>query len=123
MDGSFERDGATATAPAAVKKQGVSPKQRRLALMIGPPVLIAIIAAVWLMMSAGYVSTDNAQISAARAPITSSVRARVVEILVTENQKVKAGDFIQPYGVFRGQVLGHEVDQVFGVVEDHLAVW
>ena len=92
MDGSFERDGATATAPAAVKKQGVSPKQRRLALMIGPPVLIAIIAAVWLMMSAGYVSTDNAQISAARAPITSSVRARVVEILVTENQKVKAGD-------------------------------
>jgi|JI10StandDraft_1071094.scaffolds.fasta_scaffold66330_3 hypothetical protein len=32
-------------------------------------------------------------------------------------------DFIQPYGVFRGQVQGHELDQVFGVVEDHLAVW
>ncbi|MCA9532435.1 MAG: DUF2804 domain-containing protein [Myxococcales bacterium] len=32
-------------------------------------------------------------------------------------------DFIQPYGVFRGQVLGHDVQDVFGVVEDHLAVW
>lgn len=92
MDGSFERDSATGTAPVPVKQKGLSPKQKRLALMIGPPVLIAIVAAVWVMLSAGYVSTDNAQISAARAPITSSVRARVVEILVTENQKVKAGD-------------------------------
>jgi membrane fusion protein (multidrug efflux system) len=92
MDGSFERDGATATAPAPIKKKGLSSQQKRLALMIGPPALIAIIATVWIMLSAGYVSTDNAQISAARAPITSSVRARVVEILVKENQTVKAGD-------------------------------
>lgn len=93
MDGSFERDGQ---APSPVKKTGLmsalSPKQKRLALMTGPPVLIAAIVAVWMMLSAGHVSTDNAQISAARAPITSSVRARVVEILVTENQKVHAGD-------------------------------
>ncbi|MBK8840910.1 MAG: HlyD family secretion protein [Hyphomonadaceae bacterium] len=60
--------------------------------MIGPPVLIAIAATVWVLLSAGHVSTDNAQISAARAPITSSVRARVVEVLVNENQKVHAGD-------------------------------
>jgi hypothetical protein len=32
-------------------------------------------------------------------------------------------DFIQPFGVFRGQVRGHEIDGLFGVVEDHLAVW
>ena len=91
MDGSFESDGKPAATLAPAKK-GLSPQQRRLALMTGPPVLIAAAVAVWMMLTAGYVSTDNAQISAARAPITSSVRARVVEILVTENQKVKAGD-------------------------------
>ncbi|HOY80321.1 MAG TPA: biotin/lipoyl-binding protein, partial [Hyphomonadaceae bacterium] len=96
MDGSFDRDGerngVAAAAAAPAKKAGVSPKTRRLALMIGPPVVIAIIAGIWVMMSAGYVSTDNAQISAARAPIVSSVRARVTEVLVTENQTVKKGD-------------------------------
>lgn len=96
MDGSFDRDGerndAAAAAIAPAKKQGLSPRTRRLALMIGPPVVIAIIAGIWVMMSAGYVSTDNAQISAARAPIVSSVRARVTEVLVTENQTVKKGD-------------------------------
>ena len=32
-------------------------------------------------------------------------------------------DFIQPFGVFRGRVLGHDIEDMFGVVEDHLAVW
>ncbi len=92
MDGSFEQDKAQATSPALQKTRTLSPKRKRLALMIGPPVLIAIAATVWVLLSAGHVSTDNAQISAARAPITSSVRARVVEVLVNENQKVHAGD-------------------------------
>ena len=91
MDGSFESDGTQAAALAPAKK-GMSPQQRRLALMIGPPLVIAIIAGIWIMMSAGYVSTDNATVSAARAPISSSVRARVSEVLVKENQTVHAGD-------------------------------
>jgi len=95
MDGSFDREGernGVAAAAVPVKKPGLSQKQKRLTLMIGPPVVIAIIAGIWIMMSAGFVSTDNAQISAARAPIVSSVRARVTEVLVTENQTVKKGD-------------------------------
>lgn len=94
MDGSFERDSAPATvlAPAPEKKTRLSPRQKRLSLMIAPPALIAAVAAVWISLTAGYVSTDNAQISAARAPISSSVRARVTEVLVSENQQVKAGD-------------------------------
>ena len=95
MDGSMGRDDAPAPATTQQKKRGpwsrLSQKQRRLTLMIVPPVIVAIGVAVWLMMTAGFVSTDNAQISAARAPISSSVRARVTEILVTENQQVKAG--------------------------------
>lgn len=94
MDGSFERDSASATlvAPASEKKKGLSPKQKRLTLMVAPPAVLAAVAAVWISLKAGFVSTDNAQISAARAPISSSVRARVSEVLVTENQQVKAGD-------------------------------
>ncbi len=37
--------------------------------------------------------------------------------------KVIRSDFVQPYGLFRGRVLGHTIDEVFGVVEDHLSVW
>lgn len=94
MDGSFERDSAQpqALAPAPEKNKGLSPGQKRLALMIVPPLVIVAVAAAWIALTAGYVSTDNAQISAARAPISSSVRARVTDVLVTENQQVKAGD-------------------------------
>jgi membrane fusion protein (multidrug efflux system) len=93
MDGSFERDEA-APATAAVKPKGLSPKQRRLGLMIIPPVVIAIGVGVYLLLTGGHVSTDNATISSARAPITSSVRARVTEVMVTENQRVHAGDVL-----------------------------
>jgi len=95
MDGSFEKDGGQSTvAPATVTpaKKGMTPQQRRLTLMIAPPVVIAALVTVWLMLTAGHVSTDNASISSARAPISSSVRARVAEVLVTENQQVHKGD-------------------------------
>lgn len=95
MDGSFERDDAQPSALAAEKKtslKSAKPKSRRLTLMIVPPVLVAAGVAVWLYLTAGLVSTDNAQVSAARSPISSSVRARVVEVLVQENQQVKTGE-------------------------------
>lgn len=37
--------------------------------------------------------------------------------------KVLRSDFVQPYGLFRGRVLDRAVEDVFGVVEDHLSVW
>jgi membrane fusion protein (multidrug efflux system) len=92
MDGSFERDATQAITAASAKTKRSSKNSRRLILMIVPPVLVAVAVAGWLMLTAGHVSTDNAQISAARAPISSSVRARVSEILVRENQKVRAGE-------------------------------
>lgn len=92
MDGSFEHDEAQAAAPAHPAKKGLSPRRRRLILMIAPPVVVAALVAGWLILVAGHVSTDDAQISAARAPISSSVHARVVEVMVQENQQVHAGD-------------------------------
>lgn len=96
MDGSFEQTSPQATEAAGKQPRPsftkMSPKQKRLALMIGPPVVVLVAVGIWLLMSAGFVTTDNAQVSAARAPISSSVRARVAEVLVKENQQVKAGD-------------------------------
>lgn len=68
--------------------------RRRLLLLIGPPVLIAVAVVIWMTMNAGIVSTDNATIGAARAPISASVRARVVQVLVKEDQRVHAGDLL-----------------------------
>jgi membrane fusion protein (multidrug efflux system) len=92
MDGSFEQPAGPKAVAAAGKKPFLEPKQRRLLLMVAPPIIVAIAVTVYIMMTAGFVSTDNATIAAARAPISSSVRGRVVEVLVHENQQVKAGD-------------------------------
>ncbi len=37
--------------------------------------------------------------------------------------KLLRSDFVQPYGVFRGHVGDVVIDDLFGVVEDHLSVW
>src|SRR5262245_12106275 len=68
--------------------------QRRLLLMVVPPVLIAIVAAAWLVLTAGTIATDDATVAAARAPISASVRGRVVEVLVRDDQHVRAGDVL-----------------------------
>ncbi|HVY85146.1 MAG TPA: HlyD family secretion protein [Caulobacterales bacterium] len=68
--------------------------RRRLLLMVVPPLLVVLIVAGWLIANAGIISTDDATVSAARAPISSSVRGRVVQVLVQENQRVHAGDVL-----------------------------
>ncbi len=81
MDGSFEHDDAQAGAANVPAKRkgllgGMATKNRRLTLMIVPPVIVAGLVAAWLYMTAGYISTDNAQISAARADQLKRARAR-----------------------------------------------
>jgi membrane fusion protein, multidrug efflux system len=93
MDGSSSPgQPAPAAAVTLDAKPKMTPQRRRLLMMIIPPVVVAIGVAIYLFMAAGYVSTDNATIGSARAPISSSVRGRVVEVLVHENQLVKKGD-------------------------------
>ena len=97
MDGStFVRDVRTRSlraADAVIQRLRVQDR-RRLLLMAGPPIVIALIALVWMLMSAGQVSTDDATVSAARAPISSTLRGRVVQVLVREDQQVHAGDVL-----------------------------
>jgi len=97
MDGtSFVRDVRARSLRAAdvVIQRLRAQDRRRLLLMGGPPLVLLLIALVWMVMSAGTVSTDDATIGAARAPISASVRGRVVQVLVHEDQPVHAGDVL-----------------------------
>ncbi len=69
-------------------------RRNRVALMIAGPLLILVgVGVVWYLGS-HYEATDDAYVQAARLPISASVGGRVVELAVTENQQVKAGQLL-----------------------------
>jgi membrane fusion protein (multidrug efflux system) len=112
MDGSFARTAATQVRGFAseVFRHAKAADRRRLLLMVVPPIVVLLSVAIWLVANGGTVSTDNATVSAARAPISASVRGRVMEVLVRENQSVRAGDTLLRLdaGDFRRAVLEAE---------------
>ena len=98
MDGSFSQDSVETVVveagPVRKTRRTVPVGMRRLILMLAPLVVGGVLVVTWMHLTAGRVSTDNATIAAARAPIASSIRARVIEVLVTENQHVQKGDVL-----------------------------
>jgi len=69
-------------------------QQLRLPLLVGGPVII-LGAVAWFVLTGGrYQSTDDAYIQAARTAISASVSGRIVDLEVTDNQPVKAGQVL-----------------------------
>ena len=66
----------------------------RLPLMIGGPLLILAVVAYFVLTSGRFQSTDDAYVQAARVPISASIRGRVIELDVKENQPVRAGQVL-----------------------------
>ncbi|HZL00381.1 MAG TPA: HlyD family secretion protein [Caulobacteraceae bacterium] len=66
----------------------------RWPLMIGGPVIILAIVAFFLLTGGKSEATDDAYIQAGKAPISTSIPGRVIEIDVAENQTVKAGQIL-----------------------------
>jgi membrane fusion protein (multidrug efflux system) len=66
----------------------------RWPLMIAGPVLILAGVGYFVIASGRSVSTDDSYVQAARVPISASVGARVIELDVTENQRVKQGQVL-----------------------------
>ncbi len=67
-------------------------RRLRWPLIIGGPLIIIAIAA-WFFLTAGRSqATDNAYVQVARAPVSASINGRVLEVYVTENQHVRAGE-------------------------------
>jgi membrane fusion protein (multidrug efflux system) len=61
--------------------------------VLGPAVVLGIAGYVYLT-SGRFVSTDNAYVQADHATIAPQISGRVVEVLVHDNQPVKAGDVL-----------------------------
>lgn len=66
-------------------------KNKRVVLLAGMPLLVAIISVVVYLLGGRYVETDNAYIKAQKVPVSASVSGAVKEVLVEENQAVKIG--------------------------------
>ena len=71
------------------------PKRRRNLWLwvLGPAIVLGVAGWFWLT-SGRYVSTDNAYVQADHATIAPQISGRVVEVLVHDNQPVKAGDVL-----------------------------
>lgn len=66
----------------------------RLPLMIGVPVLAAVIALIFYLLSGRYEGTDDAYVQAANVAISANVAGRVQQLAVHDNQAVHTGDLL-----------------------------
>lgn len=93
------------------QEDGPAPKQRgvlRLVLMLGVPLLIALVGGYFYITSGRYISTDNAYVRQDMISVSPDVSGRIVEVDVRENQQVKAGDVLfridpEPYRIALAQ--------------------
>jgi membrane fusion protein (multidrug efflux system) len=77
---------------------------RRTLLMISLPLLLLAGAAIYYFANDQYVSTDNAYVHQDKVSVSAEVGGRIVEVAVSENQLVKAGDLLfrldgEPYRI------------------------
>ena len=68
--------------------------RHRLVLMLAVPLLIAAALLVVWLRAGTTVSTDNAQVNANVVTVAPQVSGQIVDVRVTENQPVKAGDIL-----------------------------
>ncbi|AGH43236.1 HlyD family secretion protein [Paraglaciecola psychrophila] len=73
--------------PAKVKKT----THIRLILMLGVPLCAALLCCVWYLKSGRFVETDNAYIKANKVQVSAEVAGIVQNVLINENQTVRAG--------------------------------
>ena len=80
--------------PAATRVRVPSRKATLRALLVGGLVVLIGVGVGLYLHFAGQVSTDDAQVDAHIAPIAVKVSGSVAEILVSDNQSVKAGQVL-----------------------------
>jgi membrane fusion protein (multidrug efflux system) len=85
--------GAAANGFSAVDRGGWIRRWRWPLMLLGPAVILGL--AIYFYLTSGrFEDTDNAYVQAARAPISTSIAGRVIEVDVKENQHVKAGQVL-----------------------------
>ncbi len=78
------------TAAAAAPANG----RRKLPMIVGGVVVLALIAGAWMWLSSGKESTDDAQVEGHITQLATRVGGTVVKVLVTDNQYVEAGTVV-----------------------------
>jgi len=94
VDGSSPKHGSTST-PPLVSRFGKINRRLGIVLMslLGPLVIFAFGAYLYLI-GGRYVSTDNAYVKADKIAVSADVSGRVVEVAVSANQNLEAGDLL-----------------------------
>ena len=81
-------DEATAAAPEPANGR------RKLPMIVGGVVVLALIAGIWMWLSSGKESTDDAQVEGHITQLATRVGGTVVKVLVNDNQYVEAGTLV-----------------------------
>jgi membrane fusion protein (multidrug efflux system) len=79
-------------------------RSRRFLLMVGLPLILAVVGGYFYLTAGRYQDTDNAYAQQAKVQLSASVAGHIVEVSVAENQAVAAGDEIlridpEPYQI------------------------
>ena len=69
-------------------------RARRIALMLSLPLLLIAGAVVYYKSTEHIVSTDNAYVQQDKVSVSAQVTGEIIEVMVRENQQVKAGDLL-----------------------------
>jgi membrane fusion protein (multidrug efflux system) len=80
--------------PAIIGRRRPLRQRLRLPLMLAGPIAVLLVGVYWYLTGGRYVSTDDAYIQAARVQVSTDISGRVVEIDVTDNQKVYVGQVL-----------------------------
>jgi membrane fusion protein, multidrug efflux system len=104
IGGILERKGLALSEPEVIPLRGnaeVDPRPKpsfmrrmRWPLIIGGPLLIALIVGYFIVTSGRTQSTDDAYVQIAKAPVAPSIAGRVTDIYVHENQFVRRGQVL-----------------------------
>jgi membrane fusion protein (multidrug efflux system) len=82
------------SAPIAPPAPAKARKKKNLILWILGPALVLCIGGYMYLTAGRFVSTDNAYVESDHVTIAPQIGGRVTEVLVRENQAVKAGDVL-----------------------------
>lgn len=84
--------------PAAAEKKEAKAKSSRgllrFLLLFVVPVIVIIGVGVWYLHGGRYAETENAYVQSTLTPISPEISGTVKDVLVVENQAVKAGDVV-----------------------------
>lgn len=75
-------------------RRGRGRRIRRLVLLVLVPLLMILGATTWYAFTGRYVTTENAYVKAHVIAISTDIDGRVVEVMVRNDQRVKAGDLL-----------------------------